>query len=670
QNIGDFSSATQTMSMTRMVKDHDGLTQINNKDFHTCMFSCFLSQEEPKRVHQALKDPSWIEAMHEELLQFKMQKEIFKWNFRDLRLWRWKATYMLWMWRNANGYLPQPQYENYLCNLCGNNSHDGYDCQQQFPFVYEQEPSYNQNYDEFHCIPFEEKPLILLQAWFKFFAIRHDQPENSNELIQELLEDLNELAEYKESLENSSKEIVVSNSNEEKEEPLQDSNIHQLIEECSTEVGEEQKQKMEDTILELVKICQEKEFLFIHDNVEDLIKSALNSKHLLINSNSQRLDKKEQEVKNVVEQPAERGNRSIQSLQNFKVVHKSSISFRNTSQISSIHAVAPILSTKEPEHSLSMGYEHLSITHETESDEVTESNAENLLPNQSECEVTSEYEIECDVPAKDDCSPAFTTFSNPLFKDNDDLDSSDDESLPDEDVPANEFKVYLNPLFDEDEINSDKLDPHCFIVESDFVESLLNRDTFIDSSSKFDFSGERAQVNPEIPKSDFDFEEEICLIETLLEEIDIVTDTDDVLPPSVENDNDLSNDPLLEEADLFLSDNSIPPGIENVADDSEGDIRFLEKLVINDSFLSHESSDSNFENNPSVPRPPPEPPDAETDTREEIPVVMNDKDENNDYFPFMFVIRIFLPDLISFKVFFYFLSAESEDTIFDPGISV
>nr|GEW12148.1 hypothetical protein [Tanacetum cinerariifolium] len=30
--------------------------------------------EEPKRVHQALKDPSWIKAMPEELLQFKMQK--------------------------------------------------------------------------------------------------------------------------------------------------------------------------------------------------------------------------------------------------------------------------------------------------------------------------------------------------------------------------------------------------------------------------------------------------------------------------------------------------------------------------------------------------------------------------------------------------------------------
>nr|GEY65991.1 retrovirus-related Pol polyprotein from transposon TNT 1-94 [Tanacetum cinerariifolium] len=47
---------------------------IHNDDFHTCMFACFLSQEEPKRVNQALKDSSWIEAMQVELLQFKMQK--------------------------------------------------------------------------------------------------------------------------------------------------------------------------------------------------------------------------------------------------------------------------------------------------------------------------------------------------------------------------------------------------------------------------------------------------------------------------------------------------------------------------------------------------------------------------------------------------------------------
>nr|GEU76474.1 hypothetical protein [Tanacetum cinerariifolium] len=75
QIIGDLSFAPQTRSMTRMVKEDGGLTQINNDDFNTCMFACFLSQEEPKRVHQALKDPSWIKAMQEELLQFKMQKE-------------------------------------------------------------------------------------------------------------------------------------------------------------------------------------------------------------------------------------------------------------------------------------------------------------------------------------------------------------------------------------------------------------------------------------------------------------------------------------------------------------------------------------------------------------------------------------------------------------------
>nr|GEU99067.1 hypothetical protein [Tanacetum cinerariifolium] len=78
---------------------------------------------------------------------------------------------------------------------------------------------------EFNYIPFEEKPQILLQAWYKFFTIQHAQPENSNELFQKLLEDLKELAEYKESLENSSNEIAASNSNQEKEGPPQDSDM-------------------------------------------------------------------------------------------------------------------------------------------------------------------------------------------------------------------------------------------------------------------------------------------------------------------------------------------------------------------------------------------------------------------------------------------------------------
>ncbi|GKD07368.1 hypothetical protein Tco_1187053 [Tanacetum coccineum] len=43
---------------------------------------------------------------------------------------------------------PQLQFETYLCELCGNNAHYGYDCPPQFPFVYEQEPCYNQNFND------------------------------------------------------------------------------------------------------------------------------------------------------------------------------------------------------------------------------------------------------------------------------------------------------------------------------------------------------------------------------------------------------------------------------------------------------------------------------------------------------------------------------------------
>ncbi|GJY68263.1 hypothetical protein Tco_0471245 [Tanacetum coccineum] len=43
---------------------------------------------------------------------------------------------------------PQPQYETYSCELCGNDSHYGFDCPPRFPLVYEQEPSYNQNFGD------------------------------------------------------------------------------------------------------------------------------------------------------------------------------------------------------------------------------------------------------------------------------------------------------------------------------------------------------------------------------------------------------------------------------------------------------------------------------------------------------------------------------------------
>ncbi|GKD91680.1 hypothetical protein Tco_1367187, partial [Tanacetum coccineum] len=58
QIIGDIHSAPQTRRMTKSVTEH-----------------------EPKKVIQALPDPSWIEAMQDELLQFKLQQ---LWTLVDL----------------------------------------------------------------------------------------------------------------------------------------------------------------------------------------------------------------------------------------------------------------------------------------------------------------------------------------------------------------------------------------------------------------------------------------------------------------------------------------------------------------------------------------------------------------------------------------------------------
>ncbi|GJV70175.1 hypothetical protein Tco_1485684 [Tanacetum coccineum] len=113
---------------------------------------------------------------------------------------------------------------------------------------------------------------------------------------------------------------------QEKEESSPNSVFHQLIEEiCGTKVCEKQKQNMEDTMLDLLEICRQKELYCIHNNVDDLMESALNYKLLSINLNSQSLNKEEQEVKNIAEPAAKRQTCITSCLQNFKVIHKENI---------------------------------------------------------------------------------------------------------------------------------------------------------------------------------------------------------------------------------------------------------------------------------------------------------------------------------------------------------
>ncbi|GKA99999.1 putative ribonuclease H-like domain-containing protein [Tanacetum coccineum] len=68
QVIGDLQSTTQTRKILKNLKEHGFVSTIqqrtNHKDLQNCLFACFLSQEEPKKVIHALKDPSWIEAMN------------------------------------------------------------------------------------------------------------------------------------------------------------------------------------------------------------------------------------------------------------------------------------------------------------------------------------------------------------------------------------------------------------------------------------------------------------------------------------------------------------------------------------------------------------------------------------------------------------------------------
>ncbi|KAJ9538694.1 hypothetical protein OSB04_031427 [Centaurea solstitialis] len=63
---------------------------------HLSLISCFLSQEEPKKAHDAMKDPSWIEAMQEELLQFVLQHV---WDLVDLPSGH-RAIGTKWIFRN------------------------------------------------------------------------------------------------------------------------------------------------------------------------------------------------------------------------------------------------------------------------------------------------------------------------------------------------------------------------------------------------------------------------------------------------------------------------------------------------------------------------------------------------------------------------------------------
>nr|GEY84487.1 reverse transcriptase domain-containing protein [Tanacetum cinerariifolium] len=298
-------------------------------------------------------------------------------------------------------------------------------------------------------------------------------------------------------------------------------------------------------------------------------------------------------------------------------------------------------SIEEPKHSFSMGYEHFSTTLVT--NKVTESSTKNLIPIPRECEVTSDNGSESIEPVKDD-SLVFTTFSNLLF--------------------------------DNDEIDSDELESH---VESNFVESTSNHDT-VKIENLDEFSGRLIPIHiaeeERIKREHADYINRMEMLFTINPHplVNANTNVESLpsLPIPVQD-----NDSQREEIDIIIStDDVLPPGVEN--DDLDGEVDVVDALRVDNSISNSEhkfseSEESDFDN-PSVPLPPPEPQDEEFDCEidfgDEISVVRNTivkfecidarvkfDDKNDDYSYFMFD-----------KVF-SFLSAESADTIFDPGFA-
>nr|GEU64543.1 hypothetical protein [Tanacetum cinerariifolium] len=242
----------------------------------------------------------------------------------------------------------------------------------------------------------------------------------------------------------------------------------------------------------------------------------------------------------------------------------------------SSNAIVLVLPTEEPEYSLRMRNEHLDTIPKTKSDEVIKSSVENLVPIPSEYEVTSDNENEHSIKYKEY------------------LDNSSNAIAP--------------VLPTEEPENS--------------LKSLINRDTLIDSSPKFDYLLELAHIDPIPPgieEADFDLEEETRLVKNLLYDnsspqpskelnVEIADMIVKFLSPSPILVRDSNSQ--MEEIDLFLdTDDLMPPSIEKDGYNSKGDIHFLEEFLSNDPLPIPENESSNFDHHDDLSflRPPLEP---------------------------------------------------------------
>nr|GEX72441.1 hypothetical protein [Tanacetum cinerariifolium] len=211
----------------------------------------------------------------------------------------------------------------------------------------------------------------------------------------------------------------------------------------------------------------------------------------------------------------------------------------------------------------------------------------------------------------DNSLPEFTTFSKVSFDAECESDSSDDQSCSDEEVLE---KIVSKTLSEEEIIPMKSLRTHDSSLPISFkIDSLLD-----------EFAGELTllkSIPPGIDKADYDFEEDIRLIEKLLYDNssprppeEFVSANSDAaiksfsLSPILVKDSDSH----MEEIDLFCTlDYPMPPGIVDKDYDSKRDIIIPKNLPSNNSFSFAEKESFHFDI-PLFSRPPTKPPDGDT----------------------------------------------------------
>ncbi|GJT07566.1 hypothetical protein Tco_0842028 [Tanacetum coccineum] len=270
---------------------------------------------------------------------------------------------------SPNVFNPPPQPHMYSCELCGNDSHYGYDCPPQVPFVYNQDPCFNQNFDYF--------------------------PQTSPSFPQQYL-----------CCENCGGPHETFQC-----QPMNEDYYHEQNS-CydSNSFGFDQFQPLQYTVNHPIFNAQN-EFL----NSQNKLMEQMTS---ICDMVGQYMQKKEEDRRIAEDQAAK------------DRYWKIPICYDDDEDYTI--AITPILSTEEPVNSLIMKDEHLDTIPATESDEVIKSSVEELVPIPSESEGISDGVCDvplCDNPTP---LEAFKDHYKIVVDSNDDLSNFYHEEFADE----------------------------------------------------------------------------------------------------------------------------------------------------------------------------------------------------------------------------------------------